>query len=207
METKTKETKVLIALPCTDDVKAKTALCLAGMCLFKPTYPPYYEADILMRIGCDIVGSRIFLVNQARELGMTHILFLDHDMWFPPNSIEQLLIWDKDIIGAAYNYRSFPLKSTAFPLGTEPINGEYFSDPKKLPTELFKCDVIATGLLLIKLSVFDKLEKPWFQFGRKDDGELNYGEDTYFCRRAIEAGFDIWCDPTLTVRHLGVFPF
>jgi hypothetical protein len=77
-------------------------------------------------------------------------------------------------------------------------------------------------LMLTKLSVFDKLERPYFAepprkligvFEGKDYGmrvaeEMYHDvipEDEYFCHQARKAGFDIWCDMQLTmeVGHVG----
>ena len=194
--------KVMLAVPCQSTILAKTAFCLVHNVKDLP-----YESDFVLRIGCDIVGSRMWLVKNAIKYGATHIFFVDHDMYFPPETLKKMIEADKDIIGVPYNFRQFPLRTTAIPEGTEPTNGEYRVDPKDLPTELFKVTTLGTGLLLVKLSVFEKIPEPWFMFGRNAEGELVQGEDTYFCVQARKAGYDIWCDPTLGVRHLGEYPF
>lgn len=189
------KTKVVIALPCQNTVQSRTAFSLVhavkGLDI---------ETDMVMRMGCDIIGSRVGLVRQAQKIeGATHILFVDDDMYFASNRenpIESLLSHDKDIVGADYNFRKLPLQSTVHPLDE--------NDPK---TDLFKCKALGTGFLLIKLSVFDKIPEPWFQFGRDAMGELVYGEDTYFCQQAIKAGFDVWCDPDVKVSHVGEYLF
>lgn len=162
-----------------------------------------FDVDMMLRMGCDIIGSRVWLVREAIKRGATHLLFVDHDMYFPPDSIKKLMEQDKDIIGAPYNFRQFPLRSTAVPTDEEPINGEYRVDPETLPKETFKVKTLGTGFLLIKLSVFEKIPEPWFLFGRNKEGELVQGEDTFFCAQATKAGFEIWADPTLGVKHVG----
>lgn len=186
----------MMAIPCTDTVKSRTAFSLAHAAFAVKNF----ELDLLLRIGCDIIGSRVWLVREAMKRNATHILFVDHDMFFPPNAIEALVKHDKDIVGATYNFRQFPLQSTTLPAGMDDTKHPH---PDVLPKELFKCKALGTGFLLIKLSVFDKIKEPWFLFGRNKEGELVQGEDTYFCIRAIEAGFDVWADPTLNVRHVG----
>ena len=199
----------MLAVPCQDTIKARTAFSLVHNvnALLTDSYADEVEIDFVLRIGCDIIGSRVWLVRNAIKSGATHILFVDHDMYFPPDTLKKLIEADKDIIGAAYNFRQFPLKSTAIPLGTEPTDGEYKVDPATLPTEPFKATTLGTGLLLIKLSVFEKIAEPWFLFGRNKEGELVQGEDTYFCVRAREAGFDVWAHPSLGVKHAGEYLF
>jgi hypothetical protein len=70
------------------------------------------------------------------------------------------------------------------------------------------------------MAVFDKLKKPYFaeppvwmfnqlcqQTRFKEDDVV--GEDTYFCLNARAAGFDIWCDGSLSLEigHIGTKVF
>lgn len=199
-KTTEQKTKVVVALACQDTIKSKTALSL--VCALREVE---FDYDVVMSMGCDLIGSRTRLVRQCQELGATHMLFLDHDMYlFPsPNDqgkmedpITRLVKQDKDVIGAPYNFRSLPLKSTASPLSD-------LSDK----TQPYRCNVVATGFLLIKMSVFDKIEKPWFNFGRDENAELVYGEDTFFCQQVIKAGMDVWADPNVTIKHIGEFSY
>lgn len=193
---KKQKANVMIALPCQRLVFAKAVFSLVHA-LRKVDF----DYDFLMSMACDIVSSRTELVKQAQNNKGTHILFVDYDMFFPPvgadliSPITKLLEADKDIIGAAYNFRKDPLQSTA-----TPKEGEDTSKP-------FKCEVLGAGLMLIKMGVFEKVQAPWFNFGRDKDGRLVQGEDTYFCRKAIDAGYDIWADPNLGVKHIGEWEF
>lgn len=197
---KNKDIKVVVAIACQDMMRSRTAISLA-IALREVEF----DYDIAMSMGCDLIGSRTRLVKQAQKLGATHMLFLDSDMFLNPSRnaagkledpITTLVKRDKDVIGAPYNFRSLPLKSTASPISD-------LSDK----TQPFKCNVVATGFLLIKMSVFDKIEKPYFQFGRDENAELVYGEDTWFCQQCIKAGIDVWADPTIEIDHLGEFAY
>jgi GT2 family glycosyltransferase len=35
----------------------------------------------------------------------------------------------------------------------------------------------------------------------------NYSEDVAFCRRAKEAGVEIWVDPSFELQHMGLYPY
>ena len=146
----------------------------------------------MVQMGADITGARIMLVRKARELGYTHILFVDEDMSFPNYTLNQLISHNKDIIGVDYNFRELPLREMVTPL-TEKLD------------ELYKCKALPTGLMLINLSVFDKMPEPWFLFERNEKGECITSEDVYFCQKAIEAGYDIWCDPKIKCGHVGTY--
>ena len=64
---------------------------------------------------------------------------------------------------------------------------------------------VPTGCLLIHMSVFDKLPKPYFRFGINPENGDIIGEDFHFCDDARNAGVRIWCDAQLTQEmvHLG----
>lgn len=192
--------KVIIALAVQDTVKTK--LCLS---LLNALHHADFDYDVVARMGCDLIGARTGLVRQAQALGGTHLLFVDHDMFLNPtilpdgkreDPITTLLKRNKDVIAAPYNYRSLPLKSTAFPMSD-------ISDK----TQPFRCQALGTGFMLIKMSVFDKIAKPWFNFGRDSDAELVYGEDTWFCQQVIKAGMEVWADPTVNITHIGDFDY
>lgn len=158
--------------------------------------------DFYLDLACDVASARNRAVAVARERNATHMMFVDYDMYFGPSVISKLLARDKDIIGAAYNFRNEPPKPPK--VAVVPLSGELFMSPDEVPKEPFKCQVLGTGMMLIKMSVFDKFSIPWFMWGYDEKGELRYGEDTYFCQRAIkEGGVELWADPTLGVKHIG----
>lgn len=180
------EVKVFIALTCQRFVFSRTVFSLVHT--LKEMDVDY---DFYMEMGCDIASSRNRVIQAAKDAKATHVLFVDYDMFFPPKAIKLLLRRNKDIIGATYNFRNDPPRSTAVPV-TEAST-----------TEPFKVNALGAGLLLIKMSVFDKMKMPYFMFGHNERGEIIFGEDTYFCQMAIKEGFDVWADPTLDVKHIG----
>ena len=197
--------KVIIGVPCSDSasMKAKTAHAIGAMIIKSKGL----VVDFLLRQSADIVSNRAHLVAQAIAKGGTHLLFIDSDMWFPPETLQQLLAHKKEVVGARYNKRQFPLTDVSKPL-TE------VSD-----TELYKAAHLGLGVTLIDLSIFTgenplggKSEKypegvPWFMFGREIEGGLMTGEDVWFCSVVRDSGRDVWIDPTLKVRHCGEYMY
>ncbi len=191
--------KVILALAVQDTVKSKLLLSL-----LTALRGADFDYDVAVSMGCDLIGSRTRLVNMAKKMNGTHILFIDHDMFLNPtilsdgtkeSPIATLLKRDKDIIAAPYNFRSLPLKSTATPVS------DVFE------TQPYPCHALGTGFMLVKMSVFDKIEKPWFQFGRNAEAELVYGEDTWLCQQAIKAGLGVFAEPTVNIKHVGDYDF
>ena len=60
--------------------------------------------------------------------------------------------------------------------------------------------------MMIDMKVFDNLKFPWFWFEMGENGKM-IGEDVYFCREAGKAGFEVWCDPRIEVKHIGTFEY
>ncbi len=185
-----KKPKVLVALTAQRMIFARTAFCLIQAALNADDYEFYIQ----MEMGADIASSRNRLAQAALDQKADYLLFIDYDMYFPPRTISTLLSRKKDVIGATYNFRQDPPKSTAIPLeGTEAKTDEPF-----------KVECMGAGMLLIKTEVFNKFPKPWFMWGYTPEGTLLYGEDTYFCQMAKNQGsVDVWADPTLGVKHIG----
>jgi GT2 family glycosyltransferase len=65
-----------------------------------------------------------------------------------------------------------------------------------LPEVPTRVDWLAGASMLIRREVFDAI-------GRFDDGFFLYYEETDFCRRAADAGFETWYVPASRVAHLG----
>jgi len=157
--------------------------------------------------GTYIHDSRNKIVEMAKEMKATHLMFIDGDMYFEPGEFDKLLSLDKDVVGCHYNGRSFPLTSTIIlrdPRGKK-IRDEQFVMPK----EPFKAYALATGFMLIKMSVFDKLKEPYFFHewigDDPDNSNKQLGDDVYFCDRVNKAGMEVWCHPDVVMKHIGSY--
>lgn len=157
--------------------------------------------------GYTIAENRNYAVIQAQKNNSSHILFIDDDMVFPFDTLERLLAHGREIVGVNSYSRILPLSSTVALLDE---NGglqrpEDVAFPKPLPDKLFECFGVGAGVLLIDMEVFDVIEKPWFHFEALSSGKISIGEDGWFCMQARKAGFNIYCDPSLPIGHIGDF--
>lgn len=148
----------------------------------------------LISFGTIIGNNRTLLVDQARMQLVSHILFIDSDMRFPANTIERLVAHDKDIVAANCKQRTQDQ-------WTARVNGEFISSVGKEGIE--KVDTVGFGVMLIKLEVFLKIEKPYF--ANPYDGVKLIGEDVFFCEMAHRKDIDIFIDHDLSqdVKHIG----
>lgn len=192
--------KILIGCPVYRTISVKTAFSLIDMIKNTP-----YETEVIFQEGIFIHQNQNNIVDYAVEKGFDYVFFVEHDMVFEPDILKKLLKDNKDIICANYNHRSEPQCSMVYGLNDK---GELIGfNNKEIPTETFKCGAIPTGLTLIKTSIFEKLKKPYFFYKYNDEGIMESSQDVYFCQKAREAGFDIWCNPNIQVGHLGEYLF
>lgn len=145
-----------------------------------------FEWEVVIKDGPNLPLNREVIAETAIERGCTHLLFIDNDMVFPNDALPTLLRHNKDIIGANYNMRRLPLQST--------VKGQ--------GEGLQKVEAVATGFMLIKTDVFTKIPKPWFHVGQLAGGGIE-GHDYRFCRLAQEAGYEVWCDFSVPMKHVG----
>lgn len=181
--------KVLIGMPAGDSIKAKTAFAL-----FQLAGP---DVRLQMVMSCDVADNRNKLAQYAVDNHFDFIFFLDGDVTFNGDALEKMLKHDKDIVALAYNHRRLPLESVIRPLDGN-IN-------KPIPKELFEAASCGTGSMLIRTLVFRDIPKPWFDFSYENGERI--GEDVNFCRKARKAGYKIWVDTTIPVRHIGEYLF
>ena len=188
--------KVMVGIPTTDYVHINFAGALASMVMSTKT--PF---SVQIARGSSICQNRNSLVHVARKEGVEFIMFIDNDMSFPPFIIDRLvhIAEEKklDIIGCNYLFKSPPHKWMVIPKKDR----EFFQavdDVERMPT----------GMLLIRMSVFDRLEPPYFTYQSyvEDSGADNVSsEDYYFCDRARAKGIEIWLDTDMSfgVVHWG----
>lgn len=188
--------KVMVGVPSGDLVQARFVSSLVGLLA---TSIPDTHVFYCNHISSRITENRNGLVKMAQEQGNTHILFIDSDMVFPPQGLGELLAHDKDIVGAtACHRKEGEGKAIGIPVDMD--------KPFHVGTErLVKMQIMGLPFTLIRMSVFDKLRKPYFAEPFDDQGEL-VPEDNYFYINCARAGFDIWCDNALSMKmgHVGI---
>lgn len=190
--------KICLAIPCVGTVRIETLLSVVAILNSTP-----HDIYVAWREGAYIEQNRTSLIKTGIAQGCEKLLFLDSDIMVEGNVINKLLAHNKPFIGANYNHRSLPLRSNVKFTNEA---GEFIAVPE-LPKELFKCAGVPTGCMLIDLQAVQTIPHPWFDLTYFEDGSLNIGEDIYFCQKLIEHGYEIWCDPTIQIGHIGTFVY
>lgn len=199
--------KVLIAICCGGEIYADTVTSLLGALETLRDKNVDYGLSIVSGGYKPLSCNK--QVQTAKEQGCTHIMFIDADMIFPSSGIIRLIDHDKDIVGANYNVRGNPSRDPGREFTIKP------TDPRKtpkhlkgqittfeMPANLFKVWSLGLGFVLIKMSVFDKLDKPYFNDYESPEGE-HHTEDVEFFTKCQDRGIDVWCSPTIRVGHIG----
>jgi hypothetical protein len=142
--------------------------------------------------GCTLARKRNGLARtMLRERRFQWLLMLDSDMMPPADTIARLLAHGQPIVGALYRQKRPPYPFVAARDDKQPL---------RLGT-LERVALIGAGCLLVRRAVFESLPEPWFTANGED-----VGEDADFCRKAIAAGFSVWCDTTLEAGHITSLP-
>lgn len=147
------------------------------------------------------------------NLKYDYILWIDSDIVFNPDNLEQLLQLQKDIACGWYAQPSQASDGSLFTPVVENADEKYFKqnhsykfmtvkDLLKKPKP-FTVDHVGFGWVLIKQGVFESLEYPWFAPKKQKIGTMEdlCSEDVAFCKDAQAAGYEIWLDPRCRVGH------
>ena len=187
--------KVMIAVPALDSVPTHFAVSLYN--LRKPCMTRLEVVSNSL-----VYDSRNLLAAKAIDDDCDYVLWIDSDMVFYSDLLENLLnkIEGKDFISVLAFTRHLPVSPTVYTVDNQNGTPRYkpiFDYPKN---QLFKAEATGFGTVLTSVkilkAVFDRYERPFYP----DNG---LGEDLIFCYRARQLGFDLWCDSSIKVGHVG----
>lgn len=189
--------KILIAVPCMDQVPAPFCQSLAQL-------QKVGDCVLTMKAGSLIYLSRNELATAAIQIEADYVFWLDSDMVFKPDTLirmmETLKANDLDILTGLY-FRRVPPYSPVLYNKIE-IDGVAcdFSEFDRIPDELFEVGACGFGCVLMKTDVFFDVQA---KFGNMFSPIGNNGEDVAFCWRARQCGYKVICDPSVVCGHVG----
>ncbi len=188
-----KQDHVLVGCPLSPSYQSDTrVISLLESWNTKDGITTFYPSTLAAECGRQNIVS---LANYMKPRP-THILFVDYDVLPRRNTLDKLLAHDKDIVSGVYP-TTRKCKISWCLSKEEPFVSMEIND---IPKTLFKAKTVCNGIMLVKMEVFDKLEWPYWKNEFSESG-LKTGEDIYFCKKARDAGYDLWVDPQLTCNH------
>ena len=198
-----KPTSVSILVPTRDTVYSHFSYSLGN--LIKTTTLMGIEVHLFFDASTILINQRENLINQAIEVKSEWALWLDSDMMFPPTTLLRMLAHNQDIVACNYMKRSYPFKSVAF----MDTNDWESWVPLQSEDELLTVEAIGMGCVLMRTSVFEKLNRPYFeytyQYQTKDWG----GEDFTLFKKLNKLGYQVKVDTNLSneIYHIGTYAY
>lgn len=193
--------KILIAVPCMDQVPAQFANSIATLASYGIEG---IEISLRFNLGSLIYNSRNELARSAIAEGADLMMWFDSDMVFNPDTLLRMLriIDDEeaDFVTGVYYRRTAPFTPTLFKsLDIDENNNATWEDYEDLPEGLFEVAGCGFGCVLMRtdvaMSVFSRFNHMFSPIG-------GVGEDLSFCWRARQCGYKLICDPSIPLGHV-----
>ena len=213
----------------------------------------YLTSLILLRVRCAAQGIRTMvklignesLITRARNVLVaeflrspcTHLMFIDSDIHFNPDSVISMLRADRPVLCGIYAKKSFRWENLRDPVyASEPVHQRMVEFNINLKPgcnieENRYVEVLdaATGFMMIKRDVLETMytrfpelmcvnDIPWMKETVPtycalfdcmiDPVDRRYlSEDYAFCRRWQKLGGTVWADLSCALGHIGTFTF
>jgi hypothetical protein len=176
-----------------------------------------WSLDTMVNESLITRGRNNLMAKMMTNAQATHFMFIDADIRFQPESILQMMAYDKDVIGGLYPKKALPV---SYVINLKPQT--------KIQGDIFTVDTMGTGFLMFKRAVYEKLiaahpeckyvddvglgkqfEPMMYSiFDCKIDERGHYlSEDWLFCRRWQELGGEIWAHSKVLLNHVGHYEY
>lgn len=154
--------------------------------------------------GSNIARERNIIASHALRLKANWLLFIDADSVVPRDGLTRLLAHKVNIVSGVYFGKQAPFGPIAYRK-----HGDLYGQITEMPenTLLDDIDTVGGGFLLINTSVFEHIKKPWFCFEENAEAGDVGGEDSYFCHKALRAGYKIHLDTGCLLGHVGEYVY
>lgn len=172
-----------------------------------------------------ITRARNILTAMFLASPCTHLMFIDADIEFDPESVVKLLRMNKPIAVGAYPKKTLPIQYAINLKIVDPIKNTVRRDSGG------NIEVLdaSTGFFMIKREVVEKLIVAHPELHLKNDSSIDpslnkycyalfdtaldptdnryLSEDYFFCRLWQALGGEIWLDPSIKLNHVGSYTF
>ena len=190
--------KLMVAVPTVDYVSAEFLKCLVKLSIELAANGD--KPDVQIIGGTLVYIARDRLARRAIDGEYTHVLWLDSDMTFKPDIVDDLLFCGKDMVCGAFVSRRPPYGPCVYTSIDDPAQ---MQKVENFGTEPFRVDGCGFAAVMTRVDLLDAV---WANFGTCFRPTEKYGEDLAFCDRVKQLGREIWCEPTVRPGHIAHVP-
>ena len=188
--------KLLICIPTLDYVHSDFMKCLVKLIQKLRTDGTRFDVEIIS--GTLVYSARDKLAKKAVNEGYTHTLWLDSDMIFTEDVLEDLMFSGEQFVSGIYHTRRPPHGSCIFKdIRLDSIEKFRGDDYPKNTFEIAGCGF---GCVLIDVQI---IKDVLMTFGEAFLPIHGLGEDIAFCQRVHDLGYKMYCEPAVRLGHIG----
>lgn len=194
--------KLLIAIPTMDTVPVEFMKSLIR--LTQKLSADGIDYTVAIESGTLVYMARDRLAGRAVNHHFTHVLWLDSDMVFEPELLEDLQFCGKDFVTGIAHGRRKPFVSCLFK--NIDLNHLELWKLEDYPAEAF--EVAGCGMACCLMTT-EVIKQVMIANGTAFTPLPQYGEDISFCKRAAALGFKIYAEPTVRlghIAHIAIYP-
>ncbi len=186
--------KLLIGVPTLDYMNVEFVRSLTALLMRLKEDGVNFDLDI--ESGTLVYIARERIANKAINEEYSHVLWLDADMVFGPDLLDDLMFSGKAFVSGVYHARRKGYASCIF----KGINVGEVERFKEYPKETFEIAGCGFGCVLIETEIIRAVKRA---YGTCFTPIKNYGEDLAFCKRCRDIGYSLWCEPSVVCGHIG----
>lgn len=198
------DVKVMIAVPCLNDVPTKFMISLIRLEKFKIQG---IETNIVVVEDSMTYTARTQLASMALEGNYDFILWIDSDMVFPEDMLYRMLLAKKEMVTGVYFQRRGDHRPVIYKICNvleqkedgKTLQSEIFDDFPK--DGLFQVAACGFGAVLMHTEAIRRVARTFD--GNVFDPLPGIGEDLSYCWRYAQSGGEIWCNPSIKLGHIG----
>lgn len=215
--TKGVKMRILIAIPCMENMSVWFTKALVNMLMNLTTNPipqDGTQVDVKFEIGSLVYDSRNLICIEAITKQYDWIMWLDSDMTFPPDTIQRMLKvaseHNAQMVTGIYVKRTFPTSPVLYSDIREPAMKDghmvkQITDYTDYPqSSVFPVAGCGMGCCLTSVPL---VKSVWDTFGPAFSPLPWAGEDVAFCYRVNELNEPILCDSTISCGHIGSYSY
>lgn len=157
--------------------------------------------------GVYVEKAMQLIVDEALKIeGWDRLVIIEADTIPPPDVLERITGYDKDIVGSVYFMHDPPHNVMCYiqeenELRYNPLTPQTVKEWTDEPG-LYKCDAVGFGFTSIARHVLENWDKDISMF-EADRKEIDFGShDLWFCHQARKQGFGVYIDSGVVCDHL-----